>query len=110
MWIKLVDGVLKEIYSDTLHYEGCDTCGYGSSYFNEFTIVLTGGLIEVEVENMFSYALSEGHLMKILLSNIEIIKQLTEFQFYQWLKNELNLIDADKITVETTLEQGGYVH
>ncbi|UTV34893.1 hypothetical protein [Bacillus altitudinis] len=106
MLIELVDGGIKEIYTDTLCYAGCETCDYGSQFINEFAVILTGGRIEIELSKMYSYTLSEDYLMRLFLNNIENIKQLTELQFYEWLKKEINASNADEVTIETTLDKG----
>jgi hypothetical protein len=98
MLIELVDGGIKDIYTDTESYAGCETCDYGSQYINEFTVYLTKGNIQFKVEQMYDYAVSEDYLMKLFLQNVDKIKQLTEIQFYEWLKYNL---EADfKDTVE----------
>lgn len=107
MLIELVDGGIKEIYTDTLCYQGCDTCDYGSRFINEFTVVLTSGRIDIELNKMYTYTLSEDYLMRLFLNNVDHIKQLTEFKFYEWLKKEMNEVNADDVTIETTLNQGG---
>lgn len=85
MLLEMIDGGIKEIYSDTWATEGCETCDYGSSYVNEFKIYLTSGTVHIEIDTMYEYALSEGDMMKIILPNVEEIKQMTEGQFCEWI-------------------------
>lgn len=106
MLIELSDGGIKDIYTDTESYGGCDTCDYGSQYINDFTVYLTKGNIQVKIEQMYDYAVSEGYLMKLFLTNLEAIKKFTELDFYNWLKSELEAEfkeEVDKIEIETTL-------
>lgn len=86
MLIELTDGGLIEVISSSWDSSGCDTCNYGSSYVNDFTLKLTRGALNVEVDTMYGYALSEGSLMEILLPNIEEIKRMSEESFIEWIK------------------------
>ena len=91
MLIKLVDGGIKDIYTDTDSYAGCETCDYGSEYINEFTVYLTQGNIEFKISQMYEWAVSEDYLMKLFLQNVDAIKEMTEKQFFEWLKERLEL-------------------
>jgi hypothetical protein len=104
--IEMINGGIKEIYTDTESYGGCETCDWGSEYINEFTIYLTKGNIQLKVVQMYDYALSEGYMMKLFLENIDGIKQMEEKQFFLWLKEKLeNDIKekVDKFELETSL-------
>jgi len=104
MLIKLIDGGLLEIESDTWSERGCDTCDYGSSYVNKFEVELTSGKIYIEIDNMYEYAMSEGSMMEIMLKNIEDIKTMNESDFVEWLKVKIekeveeNYCDKDEVT------------
>lgn len=106
MLVELLDGGIKDIYTDTDSNRGCDTCDYGSSYINEFTIYLTEGDIQFKVSQMYEFALTEDYMMKTLLQNVEMIKAMTEKQFYDWLKEKLETDykdSVDEFEIETTL-------
>lgn len=101
MLIELTDGGVLNITSDVSNISGCETCDYRSSYVNEYSIVMTTGTVEIEVDNMYEYLLSEGYMMQLLLGNIDHIKTLSEHQFFVWLQDKINhdAEDAEKITV-----------
>jgi hypothetical protein len=107
MLIELLDGGIKDIYTDTESYNGCETCDYGSEYINEFTIYLTKGNIQFKVNQMYDYAVSEDYMMKLFLQNIDEIKQMTELNFFEWLKGNLEKEFKDKVEefeLETSLQ------
>lgn len=110
--LPMIDGGILEVRTDYESYEGCETCNYGSRYTNEFEIKMTQGTIKVVcsqmyefpfqkdeeenneedyyVENGWGYApWSEGDLMKIILPNNDKIKEMTEEEFVEWFKSEL---------------------
>lgn len=89
MLLELVDGGIVEILTDTFCYRGCDTCDYGSSYINEFTILFTDGHVDIEIDEEYEYAVSEDYLMKLFLNNVNEIKQLTEEQVVKWIETKL---------------------
>lgn len=97
MLIEMIDGGIKDIHTDTESYGGCETCDYGSEYINEFTIYLTTGNIDFKVSQMYDYALSEGFMMKLFLSNVDNIKQMTELEFFNWLKAKLESEYKDEV-------------
>lgn len=96
MLLELKDGGILNIESDLEFWSGCDTCDYGSRYINYFDVELTNKIIKVEVDQMYEYAMSEGQMMKIILSNVDSIKLMTENEFIKWLKIELEKeVDED---------------
>lgn len=98
MLLKMINGGIVNITEDKDYYPGCETCDYGSSYFNEFKIELTTINIKIKASQMYEYPLSDGHMMKIILPNVEAIQKMTEKEFSVWLKNELKQIDdVDKL-------------
>lgn len=88
--LKLKDGGVKDIRYDTEHYGGCPTCDYGSSYINEIYFYLETGILTIRVSQMYDYPLSEGFMMKLLLNNVDQVKEKTEQEFIEWLENEIN--------------------
>jgi hypothetical protein len=87
--LELIDGGIVDVQSDNNYISGCDTCDYGSRYINYFDIELTKTKIKIEATQTWDYPLSEGLMMKILLSNVDDIKNMTENEFAQWLKTQL---------------------
>ena len=100
LMIKMVDGGMVNYKDDSYFYSGCPTCNYGSEYITEIDITLTCYEIHVKTNQMYEYVLSEGDMLKILLSNYEWIKAMTEKEFADWLKAELI-----KIASEDELEE-----
>lgn len=87
--VPLSNGGILDIRTDAKYYPGCETCDFGSSYVNNVTIEMTTGNIEIKVDQMCNYALSEGYMMKLLIANIDAIRQMEEQEFFQWLKAHL---------------------
>ena len=87
--IKMVDGGLVNYEDDNYHYGGCPTCDYGSEYITEIDMTLTRHKISVRTNQMYDYVLSEGDMMKLLLSNYDAIQIMTEKEFADWLKTKL---------------------
>lgn len=100
MLINLIDGGVKDIESDSwCNEQGCSTCGYGSSYINEYVFKMSDNTtIRVEANNEYSYAFSDGHMMKAILQNLDTIKMLTISEFKSWLQNTLSE-DGAEVTV-----------
>ena len=96
--IKMVDGGLVDYDDDSYSYGGCPTCNYGSSYITEIDMTLTKHKIHIETNKMYEYVLSEGDMMKLLLSNYEEITIMTEKEFVDWLKAKLlEIADEDEL-------------
>ena len=89
MLLELVDGGILNIENDIDFWSGCETCDYGSRYVNYFDLELSKIKIKIEASEMYEYPLSEGHMMKVILGNVDIIKKMTEQEFANWLKLEL---------------------
>ncbi len=95
--IDLKDGAIKSIEYDSWSTRGCETCDYGSNYVNEYDFVLSNGRVHIDVNNMYEYAFSEGDMMKILLTNADNIKELTEKEFINWIICEIKSVGADSV-------------
>lgn len=89
MLIKMVDGGIVNYEDDYYSYGGCPTCDYGSEYINEINITLTRYKIYAEINQMYSYVLSEGQMMKLFLSEYNTIQSMTEKEFVGWFKEKL---------------------
>lgn len=91
MLLPMVDGGILKVNYDSHSSSGCETCDYGSSYINEFSISMTTGRIEIEIDNMYEYAVSESYMMETILYNVDEIKTMTELQFSSWLEKKMNI-------------------
>ncbi|MBR8661181.1 hypothetical protein [Brevibacillus sp. NL20B1] len=107
MLLNMKNGGIKNIISDSWYSPGCETCDYGSNYINEFEIQLTTGVIKIEVDQMYEYALSDGYMMQLLLPNVEKIKGMDEAEFFDWLKEQMkDSGDSLKIEFVPTRQDG----
>ena len=89
MLIKMIDGGMINYSDDTSYISGCPTCDYGSEYINEIRIDLIKYKIFVKLNQMYDFALSEGEIIKLFLSNYNEIQGLTEKEFIDWIKQKL---------------------
>lgn len=87
--LKMVDGGLVGYSDSTRHTLGCPTCNYGSQYINDIDIDLKRHSVHIEINQMYDYALSEGKMMILLLSNCEQIMKMTEKQFIEWMRKQI---------------------
>jgi hypothetical protein len=97
--LKLKDGGIKDIQQSKEYISGnCSTCDYGRSYINEITFYLKERKLNIKVSDTDEYPLSEGYIMKLLLNNVDYIKEMTEYDFFVWIdtniKNECNEVEA----------------
>lgn len=106
MLIKMIDGGLVNYNDDTMHYAGCPTCDYGSQYINDIYVELTTHNIHASLDSMYSYAISEGNMIKLFLQEYNTIQKMTEKQFIAWFKDKINVIAENgyhtKINYEVT--------
>lgn len=96
MLIKMLDGGILDYADDYYHYDGCPTCNYESEYINEIDITLTHYTIHVKTNQMYEYVLSEGQMMKLFLTEYNIIQTMTEKEFVDWFKAKLIEITHDE--------------
>ena len=89
MLIKMVDGGMVNYTDDCYSYAGCPTCNYGSEYITEIDITLTRYKIHVKTNQMYGFALSEGDMIKLFLSEYDTIRTMTEKSFIDWFKEKL---------------------
>lgn len=87
--IKMVDGGLVNFEDDCYYYGGCPTCDYGSEYITEIDVTLTHCLIHIETNKMYDYVISEGQMMRLLLSEYNTIQTMTEDEFVDWFKEKI---------------------
>lgn len=88
--LKLKDGGIVEISTDKDSMDGCPTCGYGGRYTNHYDIELTKSKVQIRASEMYDYPLTDDYMMKAILPNIDLIREMTEKEFVQWIENKLN--------------------
>ena len=89
MLVKMVDGGILKYSDDYYCYLGCPTCNYGSEYINEIDITLVHHVVHVKTNQMYEYALSEGQMIKLFLTEYDTIRTMTEKEFIDWFKTKL---------------------
>lgn len=89
MLIKMLDGGIVNYADDCYHYDGCPTCDYGSEYINEIDITLVHHTIHIKTNQMYEYVLSEGQMIRLFLTEYDVIRTMTEKEFIDWLKAKL---------------------
>lgn len=82
----LKDGGIVDVKYDYSDNRGCETCDFGSSYIDDFTIEMTKIKIRIYLNTMYEHAISEGKLMRILLSSD---KNMDELEFADWLYEKI---------------------
>ena len=80
---------------DTEYIAGCETCDYGSEYINTFSFYTTNYTVNVEFNQMYSYSVSVGDILKILV--VELCK-FTEEEFIEYIKNSIENLGEEKAT------------
>lgn len=90
MLVKMLDGGILEVNYDSDFTDGCDTCNYGSEYTQEYFFKLTKGTIHYKASEMYENPFSEGEMMELILSNVDLIKEMSEDGFYNWLDKKLD--------------------
>ena len=90
MLIPMKDGGLIDIKEDSYCTdEGCPTCGYDSKYISDLTLELEGFKLNIEMLDMYSAPCSQQDLMKMLCGNIDKIKNMTQNEFIDFIKEEI---------------------
>lgn len=89
MLIKMLDGGLVNYSDDSYSYGGCPTCDYGSEYINEIDLELTKYKVSIKTNQMYDYALSEGKMIRLFLSENNRIQNMKEAEFIGWFKAKL---------------------
>jgi len=90
--IKLVDGAILKIEQDNwCRSGGCDTCGYGAIYISELIFILTNYRVDFELDSDDSHSpLTEEISMKVILPNYDVIREMTEDDFCDWVIAEFS--------------------
>lgn len=106
MLIKMLDGGLVNYEDDFHYYPGCPTCDYGSEYITEIDITLTSYAVHVETSRMYDYAVSEGEMIKLFLSEYNTIQTMTEKEFIDWFKVQLiDIVGIEEIIDKFTVKE-----
>lgn len=84
--MKLKDGYIKSVDYETQSYAGCPTRDYGSVYISDIEIELKNFKIKIYSEQMYDFAITEGMLMKLLLHDSEAIHNMTEEEFFGYIR------------------------
>ena len=92
--IKLKDGGLVNYEDGSTYFAGCPTCDYGSEYINDITLTFSKIRVLYSVSRMYSYAVSTGYIMKILLNNMNSFSNMTEEDFKEWFYKKLEECDT----------------
>ena len=100
MLIKMIDGGILNYVDDNYYYEGCPTCDYGSEYITEIDITLVHHTIHIKTNQMYEYALSEGQMIRLFLTEYDTIRTMTEKEFIDWLKAKLIDIAYEEVIEE----------
>ncbi len=89
MLIEMLDGGIVNYEDDCYCYEGCPTCNYGSQYINEIYITLVHHTIHIKTNQMYEYVLSEGQMVRLFLTEYDTIRNMTETNFVDWIKEKI---------------------
>lgn len=82
--LKLKDGAIIDITSDSWKSDGCPTCDYGAEYITDLCVKTTDLSIEIEFKDECDYV-STATILSVFLPNAEAISEMTERQFANWL-------------------------
>lgn len=89
MLITMLDGGLVNYTDDDYAFAGCETCDYGSQYINEVEITLTKYKIYLKTNQMYEHLISESKMIKLFLTEYNVIQQMTEEKFIGWFKEKI---------------------
>lgn len=93
--LKLKDGAITNIESDNWKTDGCPTCDYGAEYITELNVKTTGFSVKIEFADENDYV-STATILSVFLKNVNIITEMTERQFINWLIETLqNKVSRD---------------
>lgn len=101
--IDFSDGNKLISYDDySCHYDGCDTCDYGSEYINDIVVQTTNYTIMANFNQMYDYAFSTGQAIKIFAVGITT---MTEKEFVEYVEKELRAISSHALRVLNIVER-----
>ena len=105
MLIKMLDGGILNYADDQYCYAGCPTCNYGSEYITEIDITLVHHTIHIKTNQMYEYAISEGQMVRLFLTEYNTIQTMTEKEFIDWFKARLIDIAYEKAIEEFEVKE-----
>lgn len=105
MLIRMIDGGIVNYEDNSHRCCGCPTCDYGSEYINEIDITLTHYMIHAKTNKMYEYALTEGQMIKLFLTEYNTIQIMTEKEFIDWFKAKLIEISCEETVEEFTVTE-----
>ena len=111
---------VKKVDYDQYYISGCKTCDWGSSYINEISITLEDNTyIEVKIDKMYDYVLSESDYMQLLANSkdinnfvVNIIEKIKNKRFDKNLYCPISLeglnikVNGKDIDIKESLKKG----
>lgn len=104
--LTLADGDLLGFKEDHDASGGCETCYYGSSYVQDFTVDTTLGSWRFDLEQMYEYPVSHEFLFQTILPAVQEIQSMTIEGFIEWLSEKFRGLEA-KFTCKKIKAQPG---
>lgn len=99
--IRLLDGEVLDFKEDAFCAgSGCETCNYGSSYVQDFTVVTTQGTWLFEVDNMYESAISHDFMFKTVLPKFKEFEAMTVGNFIAWLAATIQAESPDSFKLQ----------
>lgn len=97
--VEMVDGGIIDITDDVVcDFPGCPTCEYGGHYTNNVGIELSKNILEIKFGGMYTWDVPNySDIMKIFTANNDKIKGMTEEEFIDFLKLELDKLSCREI-------------
>lgn len=97
--IEMADGGIIDICDDMECDEyGYPTCGFNGHYTNHMKITLEKNILEIEFGGMYTFDIPDySDIMKIFTQNNDNIKNMTEEEFVDFLKEELDNLTCYEI-------------
>ena len=97
--IEMADGGIIDICDDMECDDyGCPTCGFNGHYTNHMEITLEKNILEIEFGGMYTFDVPNySDIMKIFTQNNDNIKDMTEEEFVEFLKEELDNLTCYEI-------------
>jgi hypothetical protein len=99
MLLQLKDGAILNLSESRDKTNGCETCDFGARFTQDFTVETDQGNMIFYFNSRDGYGVSEAFLLKVFLSNVEAIKNMTVSDLFKWLKTRFieeagNEVDA----------------
>lgn len=97
--VEMIDGGIIDICDDMICDNcGCPTYGYNGHYTNYMEIILEKNILEMEFGGTYSFSVpSYSDIMKVFTQNNDKIRNMTEEEFIDFLKEELDNLTCSEI-------------